>query len=104
MVAVDNIGFGKSDKPDLDYPHQTHYKFIDGFIRALDLEILVLVVRDWGSVIGLDYARQNEGNVLAWCSWKPLFRLVFQCPISRHWVAQKASLRNSARRTSAKNC
>ena len=64
VVAVDNIGFGKSDKPDLDYTYQTHYKFIDGFIRALDLENLVLVVHDWGSVIGLDYARQNEGNVL----------------------------------------
>jgi haloalkane dehalogenase len=63
VVAVDNIGFGKSDKPDLDYTYQTHYKFIDGFIRAMDLQNIILVVHDWGSVIGLDYARQNEENV-----------------------------------------
>ena len=63
VVAVDNIGFGKSDKPDLDYTYQTHYQFIDGFIRALHLRDLILVVHDWGSVIGLDYARQHEANV-----------------------------------------
>ncbi len=63
VIAVDNIGFGKSDKPDLDYTYQTHYKFINGFIRVLNLKNLILVVHDWGSVIGLDYARQNETNV-----------------------------------------
>ena len=63
IIAVDNIGFGKSAKPDLDYTYQTHYRFIDGFIAALDLTDIVLVVHDWGSVIGLDYARQHEANV-----------------------------------------
>lgn len=63
VIAVDNIGFGKSDKPDLDYTYQTHYKFIAGFIGALDLQNLILVVHDWGSMIGLDYARQHEANV-----------------------------------------
>ena len=63
IIAVDNIGFGKSAKPDLDYTYQTHYRFIDGFIGALELTDLVLVVHDWGSVIGLDYARQHQANV-----------------------------------------
>ena len=63
IIAVDNIGFGKSAQPELDYTYQTHYRFIEAFIRKLDLKDLILVVHDWGSVIGLDYARQHEANV-----------------------------------------
>ena len=63
VVAVDNIGFGKSAQPQLDYTYQTHYQFISQFIEKLGLENIILVVHDWGSVIGLDYARQNEKNV-----------------------------------------
>lgn len=62
-IAVDNIGFGKSDKPELDYTFQTHRDYIDGFIEALGLEGLIIVGHDWGSVLGLDHARRNPGNV-----------------------------------------
>ena len=65
VIAVDNIGFGKSDKPDLDYTFQTHAHYIDGFIEALDLRNLTLVVHDWGSALGLYYATRNEANVKA---------------------------------------
>lgn len=64
IIAVDNIGFGRSAQPELDYTYQTHYRFIEAFIRTLELSDLILVVHDWGSVIGLDYARQHESNVL----------------------------------------
>ena len=38
IVAVDNIGFGKSDQPrDLDYTFQTHYGYIEAFIETMDL-------------------------------------------------------------------
>ncbi|MEX0964120.1 MAG: haloalkane dehalogenase [Pseudohongiellaceae bacterium] len=64
IVAVDNIGFGKSDQPlDLDYTFQTHYAYIEAFIEALDLEDIVLVIHDWGSVLGLNYAMENPANV-----------------------------------------
>ena len=63
LVAVDNIGFGKSDKPNVDYTFQTHYDYIEGFISALDLKDVILVLHDWGSVIGLNYAREHEANV-----------------------------------------
>ena len=53
----------KSAQPQLDYTYQTHYQFISQFIEKLGLENIILVVHDWGSVIGLDYARQNEKNV-----------------------------------------
>jgi haloalkane dehalogenase len=62
-IAVDNIGFGKSDKPELDYTFQTHRDYIDGFIEVLGLENLIIVGHDWGSVLGLDHARRNPGNV-----------------------------------------
>ena len=64
IVAVDNIGFGKSDQPrDLDYTFQTHYGYIEAFIEAMDLEDVILVIHDWGSVLGLNYAMENPGNV-----------------------------------------
>lgn len=62
-IAVDNIGFGRSAKPDLDYTYQTHRDYIDGFITALDLEDVILVGHDWGSVLGLDHARRHPDNV-----------------------------------------
>jgi len=64
IVALDLIGFGKSDKPkDLDYTFPTHYEYIDGFISALGLKNVILVIQDWGSTLGCQYAVNNEANV-----------------------------------------
>jgi len=63
IVAVDNIGFGKSAKPDIDYTFQTHYEYIESFIETLGLENIILVIHDWGSVLGLEYARNHPENV-----------------------------------------
>ena len=64
IVAVDNIGFGKSDQPmELDYTFQTHYQFIEAFIDAIELKDIILVVHDWGSVLVLNYAMLNSPNV-----------------------------------------
>lgn len=65
VIAPDNIGFGQSDKPDLDYVFEDHYRYIEGFINALELKNITLVVHDWGSALGLNYAAQNPGNVKA---------------------------------------
>jgi len=62
-IAVDLIGMGKSDKPDIDYRYSTHIKYINEFIRLLDLKNIVLVIHDWGSGIGFNYAMNNETNV-----------------------------------------
>ncbi len=62
-IAVDLIGMGKSDKPDIDYRFPTHIKYVDEFIRLLDLKDIVLVLHDWGSGIGFNYAMHNEANV-----------------------------------------
>ena len=63
VIAVDLIGMGKSDKPDIDYRFPTHIKYIDEFIRLLNLKNIVLVIHDWGSGIGFNYAMNNETNV-----------------------------------------
>ena len=65
VIAVDLVGFGKSDKPDIAYTFQDHSKYIDGFIAALKLKDITLVIHDWGSMLGLDYARRNSRNVKA---------------------------------------
>jgi haloalkane dehalogenase len=61
--ALDLIGMGKSDKPDIDYRLSTHIQYVEAFIEKLDLKDMVLVVHDWGSSIGFHYAVQNENNV-----------------------------------------
>jgi haloalkane dehalogenase len=63
VIAVDLIGMGKSDKPDIDYRFSTHIRYIDEFIRQLDLKNIVLVIHDWGSGIGFNYAMNNETNI-----------------------------------------
>lgn len=63
-IALDLIGMGKSDKPDIDYIYDDHLKYVEGFIEALDLRNITFVVHDWGSALGLDYSSRHEDNVL----------------------------------------
>jgi tRNA(adenine34) deaminase len=55
VIAPDLIGFGKSDKPKKDSAHQFvwHRQVLLEFIEALDLRSVVLVVQDWGGLLGL---------------------------------------------------
>ena len=64
-IAPDLIGMGDSDKPDIGYTLEDHVRYVDGFIAALGLEDIVLVVHDWGSVIGMRHARLTDGRVAA---------------------------------------
>jgi haloalkane dehalogenase len=63
VIAVDLIGMGKSDKPDIPYQLEDHIRYVDAFIDELDLENIVLVLHDWGGGIGFDYAMRNQENV-----------------------------------------
>jgi haloalkane dehalogenase len=62
-VAVDLIGMGRSDKPDLAYRFFDHFDYLDDFIEALDLVDLTLVVHDWGSALGFHHATRHPGRV-----------------------------------------
>lgn len=63
VIALDLVGMGKSDKPDIDYTFVDHARYLEGFIHALGLKNITLVVHDWGSALGMYYARRNERNV-----------------------------------------
>ena len=55
VVAPDLLGFGKSDKPKKDSFHtfHTHRQYLLEWIERLDLQRVVLVVQDWGGILGL---------------------------------------------------
>ncbi|WP_040328573.1 tRNA adenosine(34) deaminase TadA [Acidovorax delafieldii] len=55
VVAPDLIGFGKSDKPKKDAFHQFvwHRQVLLELVERLDLRNVVLVVQDWGGILGL---------------------------------------------------
>ena len=61
-IAPDLIGFGKSDKPvaQNDYSYEKHVAWIKQFIKKLNLRNITLVCHDWGSLIGLRLAAENE--------------------------------------------
>ena len=64
-IAMDLIGMGKSDKPDLEYSFFDHVKYVEGFIEKLGLKNITLVIHDWGSALGFHYAMRNEANIKA---------------------------------------
>jgi haloalkane dehalogenase len=55
VVAPDFPGFGRSDKPadETVYTFDFHRNALLGLVAALDLGNIVLVVQDWGGLIGL---------------------------------------------------
>ncbi len=61
-IAPDLIGFGRSDKPARrrDYTYARHVGWIRGLLDALDLQNITLVCQDWGGLIGLRLAAENE--------------------------------------------
>lgn len=62
VIAPDLIGFGKSDKPSRksDYSYAGHVDWMRQFIESLDLNDITLFCQDWGSLIGLRVAAENE--------------------------------------------
>ena len=62
-IAPDLIGMGDSAKPDLGYTYADHAAHLHGLLDALDLNDAILVVHDWGSALGLDWARANPDRV-----------------------------------------
>ncbi|MEO8250230.1 MAG: haloalkane dehalogenase [Burkholderiales bacterium] len=55
VVAPDWFGFGRSDKPDADdwYTFERHRDSMLAFVQQLDLRHVMLVVQDWGGLLGL---------------------------------------------------
>ena len=69
LIAPDLIGMGNSAKlpdpgPDT-YRFVTHRAYLDAFIEAVlgPASFLVLVVHDWGSALGFDWANRHRDRV-----------------------------------------
>ncbi len=89
-VAPDLIGMGKSDQPDIDYSYFDHYRHLEGFIEALGLKNILLVLHDWGGGLAFHYAHQHPDNVrgivlmetivrsISWDEWPEQAKAPFQ--------------------------
>ena len=55
VIAPDNIGYGRSDKPATatDYTFARHVEWTRSLVTGLDLRDVTLVAQDWGGPIGL---------------------------------------------------
>ena len=94
-IAIDLIGMGDSDKLDQSgadrYSLLEHRDYFDGAMQALGVTSNVtLVVHDWGSALGFDWANRHrdamlgiaymEGLVMpvSWDDWPESARAIFQ--------------------------
>ena len=71
-IAMDLIGMGDSekleDKGNMTYSYDTHKKYFDGFLDAIGVESnATLVIHDWGSALGFDWANDYPQRVKAIC-------------------------------------
>jgi len=75
-IAPDLVGMGGSDKrplvegedPDARYGFFEHQRYLDALLENLGVtENVTLVIHDWGSALGFDWARRNEDKVKAIC-------------------------------------
>ena len=70
VIAPDLVGFGRSDKPAVreDYTYQRHVDWMTGLLTGLNLRDVTLFGQDWGGLIGLRLAAENEerfGRIIA---------------------------------------
>ena len=95
-IALDLIGMGDSDKLEDSGPHRysfvEHREYFDAALDGMDVgNNVTLVIHDWGSALGFDWARRNPGRVkgiaymeaivqpvASWDDWPEAARRVFQ--------------------------
>lgn len=91
-IAPDLIGMGDSDKvAGLDYRFVDHRRYLDAFLDAVGVDDAVtLVVHDWGSALGFDWANRHRDSVagiaymeaivrpVIWDEWPETSRPIFQ--------------------------
>jgi haloalkane dehalogenase len=92
-LAPDYVGMGNSGPaPDGGYRFVDHRRYLDAWFEAMRLtENVILVVHDWGSALGFDWARRHPERVKAiaymegivrpfrsWDEWPAATRAFFQ--------------------------
>jgi len=77
VVVPDQLGFGNSDKPPIEYKIQTWVEFLDLFMRALGIPKAIVVGNSLGGWIAVDFARQHPEKVARLvladaAGWRPI--------------------------------
>ena len=62
-LAIDFMGFGKSEKTKKALNFDEHYDYLAEFIDRLDLKNITLVMTDIGGILGQKYARLHPQNI-----------------------------------------
>ena len=95
IIVPDLIGMGDSEKlegiDNPDYKYHGQYKYLSALLDSLDLGGEInLVIHDWGSAMGFQYARENPDRIksitfmeaivmpLTWDQWPENARNIFQ--------------------------
>ena len=91
-LAPDLVGMGQSDRnPAGSYRFVDHYRYLEAWFEAVGAtENVILVIHDWGSALGFDWAYRHPGNVKGiaymeailfeyeWSDWPDEARKIFQ--------------------------
>jgi haloalkane dehalogenase len=94
-IAPDLVGMGESGKlPDPrpgTYSFDTHAAYLDSLLTEVQLDgPVVLVLHDWGSALGFDWARRHPDQVagiafteaivnpMTWADWPQVSRRIFE--------------------------
>ncbi len=94
-IAPDLIGMGDSDRLDVvgpgSYRFVEHRNYLDRFLEVIGVrENVTLVIHDWGSALGFDWANRNRDAVrgivymeaivrpMTWDEWPEPVRRIFQ--------------------------
>lgn len=80
-IVPDLIGQGDSDKLDNSGPDSyrftEHRDYLDGLLDQLDIgDSVTLVIHDWGSALGFDWANRNRDRVAGICYMEAIVRPV----------------------------
>ena len=90
-LAPDLVGMGDSERPpNGEFTFADHAHYLDRWFDALNIENAVLVVHDWGSALGFNWAQRNPDKIsglvymealvqpLTWKDWPENAKGVFQ--------------------------
>lgn len=104
-LAPDLVGMGESGPSGTGgYRFHDHARHLEAWFEALGLDGVVLVVHDWGSALGFDWARRHPERVrgiaymeaivrpLSWDEWPDAARPIFQAmrsPAGEEMVLEK---------------
>ncbi len=95
LLALDLIGYGDSSKPDIEYSLENQQRYVDAWFDALDLRDVTLVLQDYGSAFGLDWASRHPDRVRAVAFFEPVLRSIESASLLPEFVATRAKLRRS---------